>query len=97
METASIALTINGGPIFGSYTGTFEVSQTDGDRIIAYAMALHGTDEQGDPRTPQQVVDQLAEDFLKTLLAKVQRHEREAAAQAAAAGVAAIPYTKIVA
>lgn len=91
MSTVTISLTISGvaGGSFGDLTTTFEISGADGDRLLAYVVAEHGSG-----RTPQQAVDAMAEVWFKSLLAQTVRHEKEQAAKAAAEAKASISYQR---
>lgn len=94
MSESTITLAIVGGAVFGRHSETFAVTQEDGDRILAYAAAVHGLDANGNQRSPQQVVGALAEVFMRDLLRRTMVWEREQAARAASANVADIPFEK---
>ena len=91
---ANITLAIEGSRV-GSYRFTREIDTTDTLRILtAYAAQMQpiretapdGTEATRSP-TPQEIVDHIADGFLRGVLANVLRYEQVAEAERAAAAV----------
>lgn len=92
---ASVTLTV-----VGSEVGTLESGVTltpdHSDRLMAFLTAMHGTDEQGNPRTPQQMIDSYWSGIVAGTVANVTRWEQEEAAKTARDAVTPITATPVV-
>jgi hypothetical protein len=91
MATLSLVIA---GPNVGNYNFTVELPDAQAARILSWGGATQGPvteDVNGVPtqraRTPQEVVDGIAEGFLSGTLANVHRWERESAEAAARASL----------
>lgn len=94
---ARIVVTVEGapgGPLAHAPSVAVEsASDPDLDRLMSYMAAAYGTDEDGAPRTPDQMVAEMVAAFAARLFADVRRQEQEAAATAASAAVAPVDFT----
>lgn len=83
---ADITLTVFGSDV-GTVSSTLRLSATDSDRLLAFLAANYGTDKEGNPRTPQQMIDAYWQSMAEGTIANVIRWEREKAATDAANNV----------
>lgn len=79
---AKVTLTVEGSTI-GKASIVTEYDQENSDRFVAFMMAEYGTDEDGNPRDLEGVVGAMWAAITAGVHANIERHEREAAAQAA--------------
>ncbi|WP_284262453.1 hypothetical protein [Roseicyclus amphidinii] len=63
-------------------------------RFLNYIVATHGVDEEGNPRTPQQMIEAFWSGISAGTTANIQRYEQEVAAQAARDAVAPLAVTQ---
>jgi len=89
---AKLTLTIEGSDI-GSATVTTTLDKPNSDRLVAFLMAMHGTDAEGNPRDLEGVIRAYWEGIVAGTVANVQRHEAETAAQAAREAVQPLTVT----
>lgn len=93
----TISLTIEGveGGSFGTITSSFDLSEDDGDRLLAHVVARYGVTPRGEARTPQEATDAFSEALIRRFFGDVRRGEIErAAAEAAQDAGAVIEYQK---
>jgi len=83
---AKITLTVEGSTI-GTATIVTEYDEANSDRFVAYLMAMHGTDAEGNPRDLQGMVQAHWDGIRNGTHANIERWEAEQAAQAARASV----------
>lgn len=96
-----VTLTVSGATV-GTFDTTYQMSDTDGARVIAAYTKIYGPIEETDPvtgntnsrlLTPAEVVDRIASGFLAGVLSNTKRQEQADAAAAAAAAVTDIVAT----
>lgn len=83
---AKITLTVEGSTI-GTATIVTDLNQAQSDALVAYLMAMHGTDAEGNPRNLQGVVEAYWDGIYQGTLANVDRHRATEAAEAARAAL----------
>ena len=85
------------GPTAGDITCTYDLSDTDGARIIMAYGKLYGPVDDGNgglrPMTPAEIVDKLAQGLIDGVVGNTIRLEQAEAAQTAQQNVPPIPYT----
>jgi len=86
---ADITLTVVGSDV-GTITSTVSLGPVDSDRLMAYLMATHGSDADGNQRTPQQMIEAYWSKVTEGTLNNVLRYEQDQAAQSARDSVAPI-------
>lgn len=79
---ADITLTVVGSAV-GTINSGVSLSPSDSDRLMAFLAATHGLDADGNPRTPQQMIDAYWAGMVSGTLANVMRWEQETASKAA--------------
>jgi hypothetical protein len=89
---ATLTLTIEGSTI-GSATVTTTLDPTNSDRLVAFLMAMHGTDEEGNARDLEGVIRSYWQGIVAGTAANVERHEKAVAAQAAQDAVTPLAVT----
>ncbi|TFL16453.1 hypothetical protein [Jannaschia formosa] len=89
---ATLILTVEGETI-GSATVTTTLTKVESDRLTAYLAAMHGVDAEGNPRDLEGMVRAYWAGVVQGTAANVERHEREAAAQAARDAVGPLVYS----
>lgn len=90
---ADITLTVTGSAV-GTITSTLTLSANDSDRFTAFLAAEYGTDESGNARTAQQMIEAYWLSMADGTLANVVRWEREQAAKTARDAVTPISVTQ---
>jgi hypothetical protein len=83
---AKITVTVEGSDI-GSATISTEYNKTNSDRLVRYLVAMHGTDEDGNPRDLTGMVQAYWDGVVAGTQSNVVRWEQEQAARAAAEAV----------
>ena len=83
---ATITIKIEGAQV-GTITVTDTLSQEHSDRFMAWLAAAYGTDENGDPRGPADMIAACWASIRSGVFANVVSHEAEQAAAAARAAV----------
>lgn len=90
---ATISITVVGSTI-GTIPYVSEIADSDeSDKFLAYLRDMHGTDDDGNPRTAEQMVELYWQGIVNGTVANIERWEREKASQAAAAAVTPITIT----
>ena len=79
---AEITLNVIGSTI-GEVNSTVALAQPDSDRLMAFLVSAHGLDEQGNQRTPQQMIDAYWSAMVTGTLANVFRWEQDTMSKAA--------------
>lgn len=86
---ATITLNVSGSTV-GDIASAVELSSADSDRLMAFLVAQYGVDDEGQPRTPQQMITAYWQGMVDGTLSNVTRWEQEQAAQVARDGVTPI-------
>lgn len=79
---ASISLTVEGSTV-GSITVTDKLSQEHSDRFTAWLVATYGKNDDGEDRSPAEMIEACWSAIRRGVFANVEAYEREVAAQSA--------------
>lgn len=85
------------GPTAGDITCTYDLSDTDGARIITAYGKMYGPVDDGNgglrPMTPAEIIDKLAQGLIDGVVVTTIHYEQAEAAKNAQQNVPPIPYT----